>query len=1313
MGDSRTGAGRKPGSKSRGPARSPQPSADRRAGGEKAGRGPAAPLGPFYSAGPAIGLGVPVQEKLAVGHVGDPYEREADAVAERVVTGESVPAISPVAASQLGQSTQRATDPEEKKPAQKATAPAKEEKKPTPVQTAAAPAKEEKKPAPVQAATAPAKEEKKPTPVQTATAPAKEEKKPTPVQTAAAPAKEEKKPTPVQTATAPAKEEKKPTPVQKATAPAKEEKKPTAVQKAVDSDSGTDTEEDRREEEPVQMLASGPTADEDAAERAIQTKGPGQPLDPGTRSTLEPGIGADLGDVRVHTDAAAHDAAAALGARAFTHGQDIWLGAGESPADTHLMAHEATHVVQQGGSLQRQVVQRQASGPADSSTAATKTADGTNPGVVKEGEQKIEYPTLKVPPFKAQKAPYRKRTLKRSKEYKKDERPTGDQDQKNVWDKSLEGDASQIGHTIEAKIGQVEADKPYALKHSKSGFFLIGKPAELKQAAARPLWNRQGQPQPKDVDHVVELQISGWPGTEAAWANTAGEDGNLELLDSRANRQSGFAILRAVNANVKSTRERYWRKPAKQADLPAGADPSFWVRPKEPLLSEIKARYDLVFQSATEGEAVAGDTTNVWTWKEIKDAEHLKNFERSTEALAGEDQWTVFATPQGGVPHTLGPPYDGKERAPTAAEAGANWLKPFTVSAVNLKAPTAAGSGQGDPVGYLKLALPFAPAKNLGLGGGSTPTIAVARQPALPNAAYLDSDAIMSVWRTAYVKGLSPIEITSWGVVPNKGFVARGAILPDVPIFQLLAIDLVVEGDDVAFSRVFDVGDFKLPGPIQVTDSDLEVRAGPNGLGVTGQVSFEIQGVGRGGLKGVASTQSGLGLEGAFNFDTTLFDPAGIKMWYREGEFGAKGTIGIKAKTVKGIKSATVTAQFDKGVLSASGKAALDVPGLEQGDLAVTYSETAGLAIAGTLRLKPGIPGIKNGSADVSVVKKPDADGYKVTAHGQAEPAIPGVNVKLGVTYDDGALGIEGTAAYERGMLKGSLTLGVTNRPLDAGGQPGGEPTNTLKAYGGGSVTVRIAPWLEGTVGIKLLPNGEIELAGKIELPSTLDIFPEKTLDKEIFKIGIDIPIVGVSVAGTRVGIFANISGGLTASAGVGPGQLQELGLAVTYNPDHEDETHVTGGAKLHIPARAGLRLFVSGEVGVGLLIVSASGGLELGGTLGLEGAVDAGVQVDWTPARGLVLDAMASISVEPKFTFDITGFVKVEASLLFTKFELYGKRWQLASFEYGSGLRFGVRFPVHYEEGKPFDLSLSDLEFDVPQIDPKSLLTGLIDQIA
>ena len=75
----------------------------------------------------------------------------------------------------------------------------------------------------------------------------------------------------------------------------------------------------------------------------------GAPLPRSVRGSIEPHLGASLVGVRVHTDADATHAATSLGARAFTVGSNIFLNRGESPLDASLMAHESTHVLQQGG----------------------------------------------------------------------------------------------------------------------------------------------------------------------------------------------------------------------------------------------------------------------------------------------------------------------------------------------------------------------------------------------------------------------------------------------------------------------------------------------------------------------------------------------------------------------------------------------------------------------------------------------------------------------------------------------------------------------------------------------------------------------------------------------------------------------------------------------------------------------------------------------------------------------------------------------------------------------------------------------------
>ncbi|WP_159774630.1 eCIS core domain-containing protein [Streptomyces sp. HM190] len=71
----------------------------------------------------------------------------------------------------------------------------------------------------------------------------------------------------------------------------------------------------------------------------------GRPLDDATRSDMEARLDADFSDVRIHTGGAAQASAAELGARAYTSGNHVVIGAGG--ADKHTLAHELTHVIQQ------------------------------------------------------------------------------------------------------------------------------------------------------------------------------------------------------------------------------------------------------------------------------------------------------------------------------------------------------------------------------------------------------------------------------------------------------------------------------------------------------------------------------------------------------------------------------------------------------------------------------------------------------------------------------------------------------------------------------------------------------------------------------------------------------------------------------------------------------------------------------------------------------------------------------------------------------------------------------------------------------
>ncbi|MEV0481013.1 DUF4157 domain-containing protein [Streptomyces sp. NPDC050508] len=74
-------------------------------------------------------------------------------------------------------------------------------------------------------------------------------------------------------------------------------------------------------------------------------RGPGRPLADPVRTDMEARLGADFSDVRLHTGPTAQRSAAEIGARAYTSGSHVVLGAGGT--DRHTLAHELTHVIQQ------------------------------------------------------------------------------------------------------------------------------------------------------------------------------------------------------------------------------------------------------------------------------------------------------------------------------------------------------------------------------------------------------------------------------------------------------------------------------------------------------------------------------------------------------------------------------------------------------------------------------------------------------------------------------------------------------------------------------------------------------------------------------------------------------------------------------------------------------------------------------------------------------------------------------------------------------------------------------------------------------
>ncbi len=109
----------------------------------------------------------------------------------------------------------------------------------------------------------------------------------------------------------------------------------------------------------------------DGAEHAVSTasSSSGSPLPETLQRKFEGSLGADLSGVRVHTGSDSAAANDAVGAKAYTTGNDIHFGAGQfdptSKGGEHLLAHEVAHTVQQSGGASRMQFKLDVSSPGD------------------------------------------------------------------------------------------------------------------------------------------------------------------------------------------------------------------------------------------------------------------------------------------------------------------------------------------------------------------------------------------------------------------------------------------------------------------------------------------------------------------------------------------------------------------------------------------------------------------------------------------------------------------------------------------------------------------------------------------------------------------------------------------------------------------------------------------------------------------------------------------------------------------------------------------------------------------------------------
>lgn len=519
--------------------------------------------------------------------------------------------------------------------------------------------------------------------------------------------------------------------------------------------------------------------------------------------------------------------------------------------------------------------------------------------------------------------------------------------------------------------------------------------------------------------------------------------------------------------------------------------------------------------------------------------------------------------------------------------------------------------------------------------------------------------------------------------------IADGILKPSHPLFKHVDVLLHLEEEKLTATAKItpDLLKKALPIPgLEITETTLGLAFAGKEFSVSGGFALKYTTIADGRVQ-ARFGKNGFEATGDLELHIPGLTEAKGKIWYREEKLGGQVKIGAKQLKVPGIKSANVAVTIEDGMLAGTGTIDLGVPGVKKADIAFSVDQKGNFAVSGAAAIS--VPGLKEGNVEL---KYANGDLTGVAKLGLAVPGLESAIFEI--HYARGQISGKGDIAFRKGKLAGSLHAELTEK-------------HTVK--GGGELGYEIMPGVIALVGIELLEDGTTKVSGEVRIPEMIPIFPEKAFSKKLFDFNVQIPIFAIPLGTDSVGLVAEIGSYMTARAGIGPGQLRGVKAKATLDLSKDtDALEFEAAAELYVPAFAELRLAVYGGVGLSLAIASATGGIELAASLGVYGALSNSIQLKYAQGQ-FVLDAVAEVTAQPKLTFEVNAYVKVEVDLVLTTIEVYREDWKLASKEWGSGFTVGLRFPVHYESAKPFEISLAQVEFIKPEIDVAQAVKDLL----
>ncbi len=531
--------------------------------------------------------------------------------------------------------------------------------------------------------------------------------------------------------------------------------------------------------------------------------------------------------------------------------------------------------------------------------------------------------------------------------------------------------------------------------------------------------------------------------------------------------------------------------------------------------------------------------------------------------------------------------------------------------------------------------------------------------------------------------GLSQGELTLQSFSEEKGLSGKGIIRPSIPLLRGAELHIAFAGEELRVTAPVPKDKLKsLPG-LHITEAGLNFELSPE-FKPSGEIKFEIgpkQKPFGSGFVRISADEQGFLAQGDLSARVPGFEESTVHVSYRPST-GWQGTAHLKTSK-SFVKNAEVTVGLNDRGFDISGNVKIELPGDQSVGLDVEKKGDK-VVFIGSGKFK--VPGDKVDPVELRFTW----DGEHLKGHGDTGFRFKGFTGTINVTYADGKVSGVGTLDFVKPKAKGKLRLKMSPEQ---------------RFSGEGEVTYQFTDNLIGTAGVVVDEQEKVTLKGALEFPKPIPLFKAFQGDREIFSIGVSIPIPGASIG--TVGLVARIEGALSAGYNIGPGELRNVKLKSMVNP-FEDNPHldIELSGQLYIGAAAHVTGSIRGGIMLEAYIASVSGGLELRTTAALDGHFAANAAIKYQESH-FIVSGEFEVILQLLFKLAIDAYVKAQAGIGPFKKET-SKTWNLAGHTFDPGLKLGVKSkkPIVYDSQKVFEApSFDDIEVTKPNLNVQDMM--------